>query len=361
MTLIERAETIADIVPETRRRSLCVKKHLNELFLATLDVGSVPLQDDFDESRKNVDRAIVDKVAVGLDYPCYPQLPGSSTNPMNMALQYLKPLSKTNPNIQITGQEARLLSDNINEPPNVIGVERPEYFLTFIRNHALDQVKGLKACVTGPFTLAAYLGLSNLMTCGASKPHIVRTLATILSRSCKRLSDLGFDLVCIDEPFLAVMLGRRGEVLFKYDEKFVVDILNALVTQLSCLSAIHVCGRVTPLVKAILLESAADIVDHEFTGARENAYAYSREDLERADKFLAYGCVSSINPTVESVEEISASLQRASRLFGDRFLVKPDCGFGGMIGTPDAYAITQRKLSNMVAAAKIAHRCLLDG
>jgi len=335
-----------------------VKKQLNDLSLVTLDVGSVPLQDDFDDDRRNVNRVIVDKVNVGLDYPCYPQLPGSSSKPMNMALQFLKPLSNTNPNIQITEQEARLLSDDIKEPTDVIGVERAEYFLTFLRDHALDRVKGVKACVTGPFTLAAYLDSKNLMTCGASKPDIVRILAGILSRSCKRLSDLGFDLVCIDEPFLSVMLGR-GKVLFKYDENFVVDALNGLITQLSCLSAVHVCGSITPLVKSILLESATDIVDHEFAETKENVNAYSKEDLDRADKFLAYGCVSSINPTVESVEEISAALERALRLYGDRLLVKPDCGFGGMMGTPDAYGTVQRKLSNMVTAAKITRQRLL--
>lgn len=335
-----------------------MKKQLSELSLATLDVGSMPLEDDFDGDRRNVNRAIVDKVNVGLDYPCYPQLPGSSSKPMNMALQFLKPLSKTNPSIQIAGQEARLISDNVKEPTDVIGVERAEYFLSFLRDHALDRVKGVKACVTGPFTLAAYLDSRNLMTCGASKPDIVRILAEILSRSCKRLSDLGFDLVCIDEPFLSVMLGRRGEVLFKYDEHIIVDTLNRLIAQLSCLSAIHVCGRISPLVKSILLESVTDIVDHEFAGTRENVNAYSKEDLERTDKFLAYGCVSSINPTVESVEEISAGLEMALRLYGDRLLVKPDCGFGGMIGTPDAYGTVQRKLTNMVAAAKIAHQRL---
>jgi 5-methyltetrahydropteroyltriglutamate--homocysteine methyltransferase len=320
----------------------------------------MPLQDDFDGDRTNVNRVTVDKMKIGLDYPCYPQLPGSSAKPMNMALQFLKPLSKTNPGIQITGQEARLLSDRIEEPTDVIGVERAEYFLTFLRDHALSRVKGVKACVTGPFTLAAYLDLRNLMTCGASKPDVVRALAGILSKSCKRLSDLGFDLVCIDEPFLSVMLGRRGEVLFNYDEHFIVDTLNRLIAQLSCLSAIHVCGRITPLVKTTLLESETDIVDHEFASTRENANAYSKEDLERADKFLAYGCVSSINPTVESVEEISAALERALRLYGDRLLVKPDCGFGGMMGTPDAYGTVQRKLSNMVAAAKITHQRLFD-
>jgi methionine synthase II (cobalamin-independent) len=320
----------------------------------------MPLPDDFDEDKRNVKRAIMDKVNVGLSYPCYPQLPGSPSKPMNMALQFLRPLSKTNPCIQIAGQEAHLASDDIKEPADVIGVERAEYFLMFLRDHALKPAKGLKACVTGPFTLAAYLDLKNVMTCGASKPHVVRILTDILSKSCKRLSELGFDLVSIDEPFLSVMLGRKGEVLFKYDEGFIVDTLNRLLTQLACMSAIHVCGRITPLVKSILLESTTDIVDHEFTGIRENVNAYTKEDLEHADKYLAYGCVSTTNPAVETVEEISARLETASRLYENRLLVKPDCGFGGMIGMPDAYAIVQRKLSNMIAAAKITRQRLLD-
>jgi 5-methyltetrahydropteroyltriglutamate--homocysteine methyltransferase len=318
----------------------------------------MPLHDDFDEDKRNVNRAIVDKVNVGLDYPCYPQLPGSPSKPMNMALQYLKPLSKTNPNVQITGQEAHLLSDDIKEPAGPVGVERAEYFLTFLRDHALANTKGVKACVTGPFTLASYLDLKSLMTCGASKPDIVRTLAEILSKSCKRLSDLGFDLVCVDEPFLSVMLGRKGEVLFKYDEHFVIEMLDRLLTQLSCLSAVHVCGRITPLVKTVLLESVADIVDHEFTAIQENLNAYSKKDLERADRFLALGCVSSTNPNVESVEEIVARIGKASKLYGERLLVKPDCGFGGLLGSPDAYGIVQRKLANMVTAAKMIHQSL---
>lgn len=340
-------------------RWLGVKKHLNELPLSTLDIGSMPLTDDFDTQKRNIDRVIVDKVNLGLDYPCYPQLPGSPSEPMNMALQFLKPLSKTSPNIQIAGQEAHLVSDHIEEPPYPIGVERAEYFLTYLHDHALGCIKGSKACVTGPFTLASYLDLSNLMNCGASKPEVVRTLARILSRSCKRLSELGFDLVCIDEPFLSVMLGRKGEVLFKYDAQFIVETLNSLIRQLSCPSAVHVCGRITPLVREVLLESATDVVDHEFASTPKNVNAYSKEDLERADKFLAYGCVSSISPTVESIEEISATLERAVERFGDRVLVKPDCGFGGMIGIPDAYSIVQRKLSNMVAAAKITHQRFL--
>jgi methionine synthase II (cobalamin-independent) len=328
-----------------------LKKRLDELFLATTDVGSLPVVDDFGGDRKNIDRTILDKVSLGLDYPCYPQLLGSSFSPMNMGLQFLIPLSKAEPKIQIRDGEAELVSDEINPPADPVGVERAEYFLTFLRQHGLiSRVKGTKACVTGPFTLASYLNRKSLMTCGASKPAVVRALAQVLSRSCKRLSDLGFDIVNVDEPFLSVMLGRK--VLFKYDEGFVAEMLDTMIGGISGLSAIHVCGSVTPLVKKVLLESSVDIIDHEFAGSPSNLRAYARDDLERSGKFLAYGCVSSAKPQVESVEEISHSLRNALEIFGPRVIVKPDCGFAGLLGIPDAYELVLRKLENMVKAAR---------
>jgi methionine synthase II (cobalamin-independent) len=158
-------------------------------------------------------------------------------------------------------------------------------------------------------------------------------------------------LINIDEPFLSVMLGRR--VLFNYDERFVVEMLDIAITGVSSLSGIHVCGAVTPLVKKVLLESKADIVDHEFAGSSANLHAYTRDDLERSGKFLAYGCVSSVNPRVEPVEQISTSLRNALKTFGPRVIVKPDCGFGGLLGMPGAYELVFQKLKNMVEAARI--------
>ena len=328
-----------------------MNKRLDELLLATADVGSLPVEDDFNGSRKNLDRAILDKVSLGLGYPCYPQLPGSPANPMNMGLQFLIPLAEIDSNIQIRGEEAELLSDDIKSPSGPIGIERAEYFVDFIRERGLtSRAKGIKACVTGPFTLASYLNRKNLMTCGASKPQVVKSLVQALSRSCRRLSELGFDLINIDEPFLSVMLGRR--VLFNYDERFVVEMLDTVITGISSLSAIHVCGAVTPLVKKVLLESKVDIVDHEFAGSYANLRAYARDDLENSGKFLAYGCVSSVKPQVEPVEEISASLRNALETFGPRIIVKPDCGFGGLLGVPRAYELVLQKLKNMVEAAR---------
>jgi len=328
-----------------------LKNQLDKLLLATVDVGSLPLEDDFDGDRKNTDRATLDKLSAGLDYPCYPQLPGSPPSPMNMGLQFLIPLSKVEPKIKIRGQEAELLSDEIKIPSEPMGVERAEYFLNYLSGHGLtSQVKGTKACITGPFTVASYLDRRNLMTCGASKPAVVEALAQVLSRSCRRLSELGFDLINVDEPFFAVMLGRK--VLFNYDAEFVVDMLDTILAEASCLTAIHACGTVTPLVKEVLLNSKGDIIDHEFAGSPANVHAYTKDDFERAGKYLAYGCVSSVKPQVESVEEISASIRNALNAFGRRIVVKPDCGFGGMLGIPGAYEVALRKLENMVKAAR---------
>jgi methionine synthase II (cobalamin-independent) len=329
-----------------------MKKRLDELLLATADVGSFPIEDDFNGDRKNVDRAILDKVSVGLGYPCYPQLPGSSANPMNMGLQFLIPLAKIDSNIQIKGGEAELLSDQVESPPDPVGIEQAEYFVNFLRKHGLTpRLKGLKACVTGPFTLASYLNRKNLMTCGASKPQVIKSLARALSLSCGRLSELGFDLINVDEPFLSVMLGRR--VLFNYDERFVVQTLDTIIAAISGLSAVHVCGAVTPLVKKVLLESKVDIIDHEFAGCQSNLHSYTREEFERGGKFLAYGCISSVRTRVETVEEISGSLHISLERFGERIIVKPDCGFGGMLGIPRAYEAVLKKLENMTKAARM--------
>jgi methionine synthase II (cobalamin-independent) len=329
-------------------------KDLDALLLATEDVGSFPLQDDFDEGRKNVDQAIKDKVEIGLDYPCYPQLPGIRSKPMNMGLQFLLPLSRLYPAIQIIDQQAHLSSDKIDETPVPVGVERAEYYLTFLRKHGLAQrLHGVKACVTGPFTLASYLDSSSMMTCGASKAGVVKSLASILSKSCKRLSDLGFDIINIDEPFLSLMLGG-GEhpILYGYEEQFIIDTLDTLIKEIAGLSAVHVCGTITPMAKKVLLASRADILDHEFSGNPRNLHAYNRNELELAGKFLAYGCVSSVNRRVETVEEITKSLQSALEFYGPRIIVKPDCGFGGLEGLSDAYVTVLAKLRNMVRASR---------
>ena len=329
-----------------------MRDRLGDLNLVTADVGSLPAEDDFEGDRNNVNRAITDKVEVGLDYPTYPQLVGTTTSPMNMGLQFLRPLSNNNPSLQIRGEEINLVGDTILEPDYAIGIERAEYFTSFIQKNDLGKkLKGTRACVTGPFTLASYIGTKNLMTCGASKPQIVATLGSILGKSCRRLSELGFNIISIDEPFLSVILGA-SRLLYSYNQDFVISTLNTLIAQISNVSSIHVCGRVTPLVRSTLLATNVNIIDHEFSQTPKNNEAYTEHDLDQSDKLLAYGCISSVDLRVETVEDIARVVRNAQKLFGQRIIVKPDCGFGGLKGIGGAYKSTFDKLRNMVCAAR---------
>ena len=329
-----------------------MKNKLEDLNLVSEDVGSLPAEEDFESDRKNVNRGILDKIAAGLDYPTYPQLVGTVANPMNMGLQFLKPLSVNNPALLIKGEEINLVGEDIVEPGHPIGIERAQYFLSFLKtNNLVKQVKGTRACVTGPFTLASYIGTRNLMTCGASKPHVVETLSRTLSRSCKQLSEDGFDIISIDEPFLSVILGGK-RLLYSYDQEFVVRMLNTLIKEIAGFSSIHVCGRITPMVKNSLLTTDVDIIDHEFAQSPKNQDAYTRRELDETEKMLAYGCISSTNLRVETVNEIIGTLEKARKLFGERIILKPDCGFGGLNGLPGAYELVFKKLNNMTQAVR---------
>jgi len=325
-------------------------KDATALTLATEDVGSLPLHDDFQLSREHVKRAILDKVSVGLDYPCYPQLPGTEEHPMNMNLQFLIPLAEGGFGLRVEKGSVYQVGE-LKKPDRPIGVERAIFYLNFLKeNHLLDKIRGPKACVTGPFTLAGYIDRQNILTCGTSKSEVVSTLARIVADTCMEFDRIGFSIINVDEPFFAIMLGRRS--LFGYNENFVVEVLNSILGKIHCFSAVHVCGAVTPLIKKVLLESEADIIDHEFQGTPQNLKIYTRREIEDRNKILAFGCVSSSNPNVESVDQIKCSIKKGLDIFGDKIIIKPDCGFGGLIGLHSAYEISIQKLKNMVQAVK---------
>lgn len=329
-------------------------KDLNRLHTATADVGSLPLTDDFDSLRKNFERAIEDKLSTELDFPCYPQLPGTKESPMNMYLQFLEPLVREERGLSIEGGEIHLVGE-IEIPDSPVGVERARYFINYLsENRLTDLSSGLKACVTGPFTLASSIDREDIFKSGASKKEVIHLLSELVSNSCSELEHLGFDLINIDEPILSVLLAedRVLKGFFGYGTDFVIDILNKVLNSVHVYTGIHVCGIVTPAVKRVLLESDVDIVDHEFCDIPQNMQAYAKRELESEDKLLAFGCVSTTNTVVEDVEAIKRRIGQGLQHFGNNILIKPDCGFGGLLGLPSAYEISLRKLKNMVQAKK---------
>ena len=320
---------------------------------ATTDVGSLPLADDFGAAQSNFKRAVEDKLSLGLNFPCYPQLPGTRESPMNMFLQFLKPLAEEGSGLSVDGEEIHLEGE-IELPVQPIGVERAQYFRDFISvNEPADSLIGLKACVTGPFTLASTIDREDLFTSGVSRIEVIMKLTDLVSTSCSALEASGFDLINIDEPVLSVLLGDDDRILrkfFGYGEDFVVDCLNRVLRAARACTGIHVCGIVTPMVKRVLLGSDVDIVDHEFCEIPRNLTAYTKEELESRDKLIALGCVSSIKPFVEDVQTIKHRIEEGLDLFGENIMIKPDCGLGGLLGASSAYEISLGKLRNMVQA-----------
>lgn len=322
---------------------------MEALHLATTDVGSLPLQDDFQPERASLKRAIADKLSAGLDYPCCPQLLGTREHPMNMNLQFLAPLADAY-GLRIDGERAHQVGDLI-KPDHPIGVEASKFFLSWLKeNDQLRGIKGPKACVTGPFTLAGYIDRSDILKCGASKPELVTTLAEIVADSCKELERSGVVIINVDEPFLAVMLGRR--ILYGYSKDFIVKTLDSVIAGLRCYTGIHICGAISPTIKNVMLDADNDIIDHELQGTPSNLNAYKRPEIERHSKILGLGVVSTTRTEVESVDQITHNIERITALFGRRVLIKPDCGLGGLLGQPSAYENSIQKLRNLAQAKR---------
>lgn len=321
----------------------------------TSDVGSIPLIDDFANSQRNFRKATTEKLAVGLDFPCYPQLQGTKESPMNMYLQFLAPLAKEGRGLSICGEEIHL-EEEIDLPDRPVGVERARYFADFLsKNQIGDHLIAPKACVTGPFTLASSIDREDIFESGISKKEVILKLSELVSTSCIELERLGFQLINVDEPILSVILGDDDKILkkfFGYGKDFIVETLDKVFKTIKVYTGTHVCGTVTPLVKRVLLESRVDIVDHEFCSFPRNLQAYTKRELESRDKLLAFGCVSTTDPTVEDVETIKHRIRQGLEHFGENIMIKPDCGFGGFLGAPSAYELSMGKLRNMVQARK---------
>jgi methionine synthase II (cobalamin-independent) len=189
---------------------------------------------------------------------------------------------------------------------------------------------------------------------------IVEKLAKIMKQLGKAYNDMGIDIISMDEPILGFLVGRK--VLF-HSEDFLIHILNESISEIKTLSSIHVCGRISPKCRDLLLQTDVKILDHEFRTNEENFDIYQKEQLINSNKYLALGTVKSkflpvegweIKDYIESVGSLEDYIRKAFKLYGkDRLIIKPDCGFLPLrdsFGEKGSYEITISKIKNMVQA-----------
>ena len=331
---------------------------------STSVVGSWPLTN----STENMERIFNDLIQIGIDFPCYPQL-------NSMISQFLSPLAKEIAQLEEIDNKF-YLSDDFKIPKNPVALEYGDFIKDFFneRPELLKQIKGTKACLTGPITLASEIILKGKIAKDV-KPRIftepravmidwiVEKLAEIMKQLAKAYNNMGIDIISMDEPLLGILIGRK--VLF-HSEDFILEILNKSISEIKSISSIHVCGRISPKCRDILLQTDVNILDHEFRTNEENFDIFQKEHLTNHDKILALGTVKSkflsvegyeINDYVEGIDSLEVYIRKAFKQYGkENLIIKPDCGFNAiknMFGDENfAYEISLRKVRNMVLALK---------
>jgi len=325
-------------------------------------VGSWPLSN----THSNMVRVFTDLIQIGIDYPCYPQL-------LDMNYQFLSPLSKKIQNLEEIDKKFHLHGD-FEVPKQPIALEYGEFMVNFLNDHPdlRESIKGTKACLTGPFTLTFEIILKNDLAKGIKpiifkEPRavmvdwIVDKFAEILRQMGSAYNNMGIDLISCDEPILGLLVGRK--ILF-HSEDFIIDTINKAISGIKSLSSIHVCGRISPNLRDLLLKTNVKILDHEFSTNEQNFKVFERKHFQETDKLLAMGTTESkfvpikekpIDEYVESVEFLKKYIKKGIEQYGrENLIIKPDCGFYPLkvFGEKDGYEIAIRKVKNMILALK---------
>ena len=288
-------------------------------------VGSFPLKN----TSENLIRATQDVLSIPVDYPNYVQLD-------DMVHQFLQPISESGSGLVCEGEKYRL-TGKLKLPRKPIATEALKILLELRNNRQFkNKLKGIKACVTGPFTLSSMI-LLNFPSLGMfgetalSDLSVVTEISKIVSKIAEDYCTMGADYVTIDEPMLSIIVGH-SLLLSHYTDTEIIEIINIALSHIIGLNGIHVCGKISKRLAEILLQTNIDILDHEFKDSETNFNVYKKTDFERHNKKIGFAVASSKVLKVESLAEIELMLKRGIEAFGKEniSMVKPDCGFRGL-------------------------------
>ncbi len=309
-------------------------KALGAAGMRTSHVGSYPL----DYSLNNFKKAFLDTVEAGITVPPVPQLRPFTDmylDPLE-EMGYLKKIKggKYNP-IRLEGEP---------EPPEM---EEVNWFINVARERNFD-LSHARMPITGPFTLASRIetgegGIFNSLI--TDKKKIFEFLVPYISRIAKRMDELGFGVIFVDEPVVGLLVGRR--ILLNYSESDILEAYELIFSGVKAEKGTHICGKISPRLSEILMKVPVTYLSHEFYDSRSNLDRFSKESLEEGGKVLSPGIVSAQSMNVETVEEVRKLLIEIIDRFGlERVdLVSGDCGFGGLKAAgPHAYNIAISKL-----------------
>ena len=326
--------------------------------LATNLIGSFPLTDN----AANFKKAIDDQFNAGLDYVSYPQL-------ADMNEMFLDP---TVDGHSFRREGKKFVANEDFEPRVTKEVRRwVEDAHDILRRK--NRFVPLRACVTGPFTLASAVSVEGLpqrpfplgyVEMLVEQPWLLERLTRYVRKIASAYSELS-EMVSIDEPFLSVLVGRRKNLLELRTSKneaseIILEALDEAAGGIRTVASTHVCGTISPQLAELLLETDFQVLSHEFSNIERNYESYPPEELEGYSKILSVGVVST-KPVdtpdgVEPVDTIERRMLFAVNRYGpDAVIFSPDCGFRqllSMLGEERGYNLTMNKIKNLVQAKK---------
>jgi 5-methyltetrahydropteroyltriglutamate--homocysteine methyltransferase len=312
--------------------------------IATTLVGSFPLE----FSEPNIRRALEDQAKLGITYPVLPQL-------RDFVYIFLEPLVKQG----VVSYEKRgyVLRRHLEEAEPIVP---PDYIIA--RDIARELGLRFRVPVTGPFTLASKIALS-LERVGdisgsalTDKDMLEKVVSYVSGLASKLDKEVRGDVYCVDEPVLAVIVGARN-VMYNLTLEYLQQALESVLSRLGGVHrGVHVCGRLPPLLKKVLLGlHNADFLDHEHSDFPSNRVYYTRDELAKNSKRLAFGVISPVKPSVEDYSSVLQLAREARETYGEMLLfLKPDCGFGGLRGVLNGREYEEIVLEKMRVLVKVA-------
>jgi len=279
---------------------------------------------------------------------------------------FLEPLAEQNCGIEIKNGITHVIGDLI---PPLEPIVLPELIWTknYIKKTGFqNKIDGIKIYITGPFTLAYFIKIADMPA--LLMPDIVEKLAYIIKKIVYDIDKEGVAIITIYEHILNFAIAQ-----FAIEEDFALKCLDIVFKGVSkAIGALHVCEAVFSVAKLLLQLDNVVYLDHDFVSSPENLMAYKKQDLEKYDKLIGYGCLASVldpilledirkgtvpwQTAVETEKDVRSRILKASNRYGiENLIIDPDCAFGNLkaaIPTEIAYSIMKAKLKNMVAATK---------
>lgn len=241
----------------------------------------------------------------------------------------------------------------------------------FVQKHTR---KAVKVPLPGPYLMTRAMWVKEASGAAyGSKEELGEDVVKVLREEIHELVELGVEFIQFDEPVLTELVFTQGQVRTfmcaalaarkdpAEELEFAVELLNRVVAGFENVRiGLHICrGNWSQDETTLLSGSYQPLKQYlERMNVRQFVLEYATERagdlLELSAPELGLGVVNPRTETVEGVDDVKRSIERALKIYRpERLFVNPDCGFATFSNRPvNSADIALRKMKAISAAAQ---------